>query len=179
MAISGIFILSELKGALGERVHEMQLRFDPKLAAMNRPHITLAGSSGVGPLPPTVPVHLLRERLAPIAASTPPLELEFMRPHHFMQTNIVSFPLDPHGPLRELHDRIATCGLPFTPARFPFTPHVTIHFYPELTGPKLRELLHLRLPDPARLDCLQCYFTQDPQPARKMLELPLTGRQRS
>ena len=176
MAISGIFILSELKGAVGDQVRELQLRFDPKLAAINRPHITLAGSSGVGPLAPDVPVHLLRERLAPIAATTPPLELRFHRPHHFMQTNIVSFPLDPHGPLRVLHDRIASCGLPFTPARFTFTPHVTIHFYPELTTDKLRTLLRLRLDEPAVIDCLQCYFTQDPQPARKLLELPLTGK---
>ena len=176
MAISGIFILSALRGPVADEVRRIQLEYDPKLAAQNRPHITITGSSGVGPLPPSVTAHELRERLAPIAASTPPLTLQFKRPHRFMQSNIVSFPLDPHGPLRVLHDRIATSGLPFTPARFPFTPHCTIHFYPELTPEKLLALLRLRLREPAVIDCLQCFFTQDPQAANKLLELPLTGK---
>ena len=30
-----------------------------------------------------------------------------------MQTDIIVLPIDPHGPLRILHDRIITSGLPF------------------------------------------------------------------
>ena len=173
--IAGIFILAELRGSVADEIRELQLRYDPKLAAIGKPHVTMGGSSGVGPMPANVAVSTLRERLAPIAASTPPLALQFGRPQHFMQTNIVSLPLDPHGPLRHLHERIATSGLPFTPARFPFTPHCTIHFYPTLTAEKLRELMRIRVIEPAIIDCLQCYLTKDPQPARKLLELKLTG----
>ena len=173
--ISGIFILSDLRGPVCQRIREWQLEFDPKLAKLHPPHITIAGSSGVGPLPPTTPLHLLRERLAPIAASTAPLTLRFGPPIRFMQSNVVSFPLDPHGPLRRLHERIATSGLPFTPARFPFTPHCTVHFFPEITPDKLHRLLRLRLKEPATIDCLEVSITNDPQPPKKLLELKLMG----
>ena len=43
-----IFILIEVRGVAGDRIAEIQRRFDPKLAARSRPHLTLTGSSGVG-----------------------------------------------------------------------------------------------------------------------------------
>ena len=39
-----------MDGAAGERILALQRRYDPKLAAMGLPHVTLAGSSGVGPV---------------------------------------------------------------------------------------------------------------------------------
>lgn len=117
----------------------------------------------------------LRKALEPIAATTAPMSLTLGNPIRFMQTEIVVLPLDPHGPLRALHERIARSGLSFKPARFSFTPHVTMSFFPTLTPANERELLSLRVPDPAIVDRLQIYLTRDPQPSRKLLELPLTG----
>ena len=119
---NGIFVLSEIVGPLAERIRDVQRRFDPKLARETPPHVTLAGSSGVGPIVPSTPVERIGEALAPIAESTPVLELPVEPPHRFMQTNIVVLPLDPHGPLRRLHDRIARSGLTFARAKFTFTP---------------------------------------------------------
>ncbi len=170
----GIFVIAELPGEAGEQVRALQQRFDPKLARLTPPHITLAGSSGVGPIPTDTPVERIREALAPIAASTAPMALQFQLPHRFMQTEIVSLPLDPHGPLRTLHERIARCGLPFRSARFQFTPHCTLSFYPTLTPAREREILAVRVTAPARIERLQIYLTRDPQPARKLLELELT-----
>jgi 2'-5' RNA ligase len=171
----GIFVLSEIGGVLGERIRDVQRRFDPKLARETPPHVTLAGSSGVGPIVPSTPVERIREALAPIAASTPPLELPFEPPHRFMATNIVVLPLDPHGPLRRLHDRIARSGLTFARAKFTFTPHVTLSFYPTLPRDAFRELLAIRFDEPARLDRMTVYYTRDPQPAVKLLDLPFAA----
>lgn len=171
----GIFILTELPGEAGEQIRALQQRFDPKLARLTPPHVTLAGSSGVGPIPTDTPVERLHEVLAPIAASTAPMSLQFKPPHRFMQTDIVSLPLDPHGPLRALHERIARSGLPFRSARFQFSPHCTLSFYPTLTPQKERELLAVRVTAPARIERLQIYLTRDPQPARKLLDLALVG----
>ena len=55
-----------------------------------------------------------------------------------MQTQIVVLPLDPHGPLRTLHERIKMSGLRAARPRFYFTPHVTLNLYRELPP----ELLH-------------------------------------
>lgn len=171
----GIFILAELPGEAGAQVRALQQRFDPKLARLTPPHITLAGSSGVGTIPTDTPVERLRDALEPIAQSTPPMSLKFGLPHRFMQTEIISLPLDPHGPLRALHERIARSGLPFRAARFMFSPHCTLSFYPTLTPQSERELLAVRVEAPARIERLQIYLTRDPQPARKLLELELTG----
>ncbi|HUF28280.1 MAG TPA: 2'-5' RNA ligase family protein [Gemmatimonadaceae bacterium] len=172
---TGIFIISELEGELRERVHTIQRRFDPRLAAIAPPHITIAGSSGVGPLPPDFPSEKIRAALEPITETTSPITAEFGPPMRFMQTNIVVLPLSPHGPLRTLHDRIATSGLPFPPARFTFTPHCTLSLYQTLPPEAVRELLAIRIPDPIVIDRLQVYRTNDPLPSRRLLELEFRG----
>ena len=93
----------------------------------------------------------------------------------FMQTEIVVLPLDPHSQLRVLHDRLAASGLPFGRARFTFSPHCTLSLYPTLTDDVARELLSMRVLAPAVIDRIQLFQTLDPQPSRKLLELPLTG----
>ena len=175
MAINGIFILSELSGPVAERVRAIQERFDPKLARLTPPHVTVTGSSGTGVIAPDTPVARLREALEPIARETAPMTLHFGPPIRFMQTDIVVLPLDPHGPLRRLHERIAASGLRFERARFAFTPHCTLSFYPTLTPARLRGLLSVRVTDPVVVSRLQVYHTMDPQPARKLLDLELTG----
>lgn len=172
---SGIFVLAELQGALRERVHEIQRTYDPKLAASGAPHVTLIGSSGAGPIAGTTPVRELRAALEPIAATTPPLALTAGAPQQFMQTEIVVLPLDPHGPLRTLHERILASGLRFGPVRFAFTPHVTLNFYATLTAATRRALHAVRLEQPLVLDRIQCSLTRDPLPPVKLLELPFTG----
>jgi 2'-5' RNA ligase len=169
----GIFVLSELVGEARARIHAIQQQYDPKLARLTPPHLTLVGSSGVGSIPTDTPVDRIRAALEPIAHSTAPMHLEFERPHRFMQTDIVSLPLDPHGPLRTLHERIARSGLPFRQARFQFTPHVTLSFYPTLTLRRERELLALRVTEPCIVERLQVYLTRDPQPSVKLMELEL------
>src|SRR3954467_10640078 len=104
-----IFILAAIGGAVGTRLHQLQERYDPKLARAFPPHVTLAGSSGLGavhagtssaeiraaPAPPGF-------RAAPGGAPPPsdPLRLKLSPPHRFMQSNIVTLPLDPNGPIR-------------------------------------------------------------------------------
>lgn len=171
----GIFVLAELPGEAGEVVRAIQERYDPKLARLTPPHITLVGSSGVGAIPTDTPVERIHDALAPIAAATDPMTLPLGAPHRFMQTEIVSLPLDPHGPLRALHERMARSGLPFKAARFLFSPHCTLSFYPTLTPKHERELLALRVTAPAIVDRLQVYLTRDPQPSTLLFELPLRG----
>lgn len=174
-AAIGIYIIVELPGVAGERVRAIQEKYDPKLAKLNPPHLTLAGSSGVGSIPAETPLKDLRAALEPIARTTAPMSLPLGLPIRFMQTNIVVLPMDPNGPLRTLYERIAKSGLKFKPARFSFTPHVTMSFFPTLTSAVERELLSLRVDAPAIVDRFQVYLTRDPQPAKKLLELELTG----
>ncbi len=172
---AGLFILAMVEGPAADRIQAIQREYDPKFATAHRPHLTLAGSSGVGPIHAGTSIETVRAALVPVAAATPPLALAFGPPTRFMQTNVVSLPLDPHGPLRVLHDRIAQSGLAFSAARFTFTPHVTLSFYPTLSRDRLRELLSLRITEPARFASLAISSTDDPLPPKLVLEIPLGG----
>lgn len=175
MQLHGIFIVADLDSVVAEKIRKINERFDPKLAAARQPHVTITGSSGAGPIPSHVSAAEIRERLEPIAATTSPIRLRFGKPQRFLQSEIVVLPLDPHGELRRLHDRIVTCGIPFSRARFTFTPHCTLSLYPTLTPEAARLLLSVRIEDEVLLDRIDVYHTNDPQPARKLLEFGLNG----
>jgi 2'-5' RNA ligase len=172
---AGIFVVAELGGTVRDQILEVQRWADPRLAAGTPPHVTMVGSSGVGPLPLGTSALLLRERIEPITRETAPITMRFERPHRFMQTDIIVLPLDPHGPLRALHERVATSGLPFERARFQFSPHATLSFYRRMTPEMLRRLLAVRVTDPVEITGLQFYSTPHPQPSTMILDLPLLG----
>jgi len=173
--LNGIFILAELPTAVSDQIRAINERFDPKLARYKPPHITLTGSSGAGPIPPSVTVEEMRVAIEPIARTTAPLTLSFRPPQRFLQTDIIVLPIDPHGSIRVLHDRLLTSGLPFTKSRYTFSPHVTLSLYPSRDAKSRRELLDVRISEPFVINAIQLYHTRDPQPSRKLLELQLTG----
>ena len=176
---AGIFVVAELGEPVREQILEVQRWADPRLAAGTPPHVTMVGSSGVGPLPLGTSVELLREKIEPITRETAPITMRFERPHCFMQTDIIVLPLDPHGPLRVLHERVASTGLPFERARFQFSPHATLSFYPRMTPEMLKRLLALRFDDEVVIRGLQFYSTPHPQPSKRILDLRLEGAQKS
>ena len=173
---TGYFVVAELTERALEEVSAVQRLHDPKLANGSTPHITIVGSSGVGPIALGTPVARMRELLEPITRTTPPITVHFGPPIRFMQTEIIVLPLDPHGELRTLHERIATSGLVFDQARFPFSPHCTLSFFPTITPAVQRKLLALRIEAPMVIERLQVYQTLDPQPSKKVLELELGMR---
>lgn len=172
---SGIFIIAGIPGAEGERIAALQREYDPRLVKLGPPHVTLAGSSGMGPIASDTSVAELREQLEPITATAAPITLHFGRPTQFMQTEIVVLPLDPHGALRTLHERIKTSGLRAAPPRFFFTPHVTLSLYRELPRDLLAQLLRQRFDEPVTIDHIECHLTRETGESRKLLTLPLTG----
>jgi len=176
---TGIYVIARLQPSLAALIGEIQARFDPKLARLMPPHVTIIGSSGAGPISPATPPARLHEVLEPIANSTAPMTLELERPVRFMQTEIIVLPLRPYGPLRDLHERIARSGLTYARPRFAFTPHVTLSFYRELSPAERRELLAFRVNEPAEITEIECSLSNDPQPARHILTLPLLGPPRT
>lgn len=173
--MTGVFVIAELAGEIAARIHAVQQRFDPKLAAELPPHVTFIGSSGAGPVDPATPVEALRRAIEPVAAGTRPITLRFGRPMRFMQREIVVLPLDPHGPVRALHERLKESGLSFATARWPFTPHCTLSYYPTLTPESLRHLLLVREDESWTIATLRVYLTSPPQRSRHLFDVTLTG----
>ena len=171
----GIVIMAELHGLIADRLREIQTEYDPRMASELPPHITITGSSGMGPIAPTTSEDELRAALEPIATSTAPFSVALQPPMRFLQSTVVVMPIDPHGAIRALHERIKSSGLSYEQPRFTFTPHCTLSFYPELASERLRELLRTRITEPIEVDSIQAYKSIDLTRTRKVLDLPLTG----
>jgi 2'-5' RNA ligase len=171
----GIFIVADLYGAEADRISDLQRELDPKFAKLFRPHVTLAGSSGVGVLRSDTPAEEVREALERVGAAVAPLDFVFGVPERFPATNIIVLPLPVHGPVRWLHDRIAMCGLPFAAPKFAFTPHCTVHFYRTMTDETWRRAQRFRVRAPIVVDRIQAYASRDPQPAVLVCEVQLRG----
>lgn len=174
-AKSGIFIIAPIEGSVGARIAALQGTHDPRILKLGPPHVTIVGSSGMGPIDSRLSVAEMQERLEPIAQTTAPITLHFGRPTRFMQTEIVVLPLDPHGPLRTLHERIKTCGLPSAAPRFFFTPHVTLSLYRELPKPALQQLLAQRFDEPVVMSRIEVHVTKDTGESKRLLTLTLDG----
>jgi 2'-5' RNA ligase len=172
---SGIFIIAPIAGPVGARIAELQAMHDPRILKLGPPHVTIAGSSGVGPIASNTPIEELELKLGPIAANTAPMSLRFGRPTKFMQTKIVVLPLDPHGAVRALHERIKLSGLRSAPPRFFFTPHVTLSLYRELPQEELSALLRERFDEPVWVDRIEAFLTQETGESKMLVSLPLLG----
>lgn len=167
--------MSELRGDLAARLREIQQRYDPRMVAELPPHVTITGSSGIGPFAHATTDQELRLALEPVAAITAPFTVRLDPPMRFMQSTVVVMAIDPNGPIRALHERIKSCGLSYEQPRFTFTPHVTLSFYPELPPARLRELLRVRFDEPVTIDSIQAYRAIDLTRTHKVLDLRLTG----
>ena len=172
----GIFIVADLFGAEADRIAALQQKLDVKFANLFRPHVTLAGSSGVGVLPLTTSTAELTAALTRVGDAVAPLDFVFGAPDRFPATNIIMLPLPVHGPVRWLHDRIATCGLPFAAPKFAFTPHCTVQFFRTMTEEAWRRAQRFRVRAPIRVDRIQAYATREPQPATLLCDIVLRGR---
>jgi 2'-5' RNA ligase len=120
-------------------------------------------------------VAALRDALLPVGAVTPALQLTFQPPLRFIDRDIVVLPIDPHGPIRALHERLKMTGLSHAIARYPFTPHCTLSFYPQLTADAVRLLMAVRVSQPFTVEHLRVYHTRAPQPPVHLFDVPLTG----
>lgn len=167
--------MSELCGDVAARVWDIQRQFDPRVAAELPPHVTITGSSGMGPISPDTTDEEITAALAPIAAEIRPFSVRLQPPMRFMQSTVVVLPIDPNGAIRALHERIKLSGLSYERARFTFTPHVTLSFYPELSGDALRELTRFRVNQPIVIDKIQAYRALDLTRSIRVVDLPLAA----
>ena len=171
----GIIVMSELRGPLAARVLELQRRFDPRMAAELPPHITITGSSGMGPILPSTTDAEVRAALERVAAGSAPFTVLLRPPLRFMQSDVVVMQIDPNGPIRALHERIKSSGLRYEQPRFTFTPHLTLSFYPELTRERLRELCTFRVDERLLIDSVQAYRAVDVTRTVKIADVPLAA----
>jgi hypothetical protein len=119
--------------------------------------ITVAGSSGNGPLEagqdPSAVFHVIDE----IAASTEPIRAAFGPVLRLADTDIFVLTLKDETPFRALHQRIGTSGIRFRSSPYPYNPHCTLRSRSPVSRRDAENLSRLALPGDFVLDTLSVY----------------------
>jgi 2'-5' RNA ligase len=103
--------------------------------------ITLAGSSGVGPIPAGADLSLIKRRLDRALANISPFRTRFSAIRPFPNTSI--FFLEPfdRSPFDRVHQELRVSGIPFSGIQWPYRPHCTLRGGPPLSAEAASELL--------------------------------------
>ena len=118
------FVVAELPGPVAAWVREMRGQFEPGIAHLPA-EITLAGSSGVGPIALGQSVALVQQKLAAALADYLPFETRFIGIGNFPGTEIFFAAPEP-GPFNLLHAAIIASGIAFGPSRFSYNAHCSL-----------------------------------------------------
>jgi 2'-5' RNA ligase superfamily len=118
------FIVAELPGVIAAWVREMRLQFEPGIAHLPA-EITLAGSSGVGPIAPGQDVASIQRMLTAALVSPLPFEARFIGIGNFPGTQIFYAAPEP-GPFNSIHAAIVASGIGFGPSQFSYNAHCSL-----------------------------------------------------
>jgi 2'-5' RNA ligase len=102
--------------------------------------ITLAGSSGVGPIPAGTDLSLIEGQLDRILPGISPFRARFSAIRAFPNTSI--FYLEPfdRSPFDRRHQELRISGIPFSGIRWPYNPHCTLRGGEPLSAEAASEL---------------------------------------
>ena len=146
--------LPEPFAAAGLRIRK---KYDAGLSAFPA-EMTVAGSSGVGPLAGKQEPEKVFTILNEIAALQAPIKVRFKGIRRFPNTNLFYLALIDPEPLIKLHARIAASGLRFNDAPFHFTPHCTLADLSESDEESIKSIREEVYPQKAfLLDTLSVY----------------------
>lgn len=142
--------------------------------------ITLAGSSGVGPIPKGTDLGLICTEVERIARSTPTFQIEFAAVSHFPDTGIFFIPPKDRRPFDSLHASFAASKIPFARSPFPFYPHCTLRVGPKVEPSVVEHIYSLPVP-PGEiiLDSISVYTLNAMTCAVTLLHRALLQRRRS
>ena len=108
--------------------------------------ITLAGSSGVGPIPVGVDLSLIKRHLDRTISDILPFRARFSAIRTFPNTSI--FYLEPfdRSPFDHIHQALRVSGIPFSENQWPYNPHCTLRGGAPLRAAAASELLSRSFP---------------------------------
>jgi 2'-5' RNA ligase len=159
------FIVAELPEAIAGWVKSVRQELEPGMAHMPA-EITLAGSSGVGPLKLGQRLEEIEQTLSELLERCLPFEARFLRVGNFPNTEI--FFLEPARELfDELHSLIANSALEFEASPFPFNPHCSLKGFTLLQPGDRERLEQLAIPlEPFLIRSVSVYEIEAMQPKR-------------
>jgi 2'-5' RNA ligase len=139
------FIVAEIPEPVRSQVQA--LRDSLKTLTAKLPvEITLAGSSGAGPIPAGTDLALVQRHLDETLRKIAPFRARFSAIRTFPNTAIFYLePLD-RSPFDQLHQVLRSSGIPFSATQWPYNPHCTLRGGTPLSVEVAAELLGRSFP---------------------------------
>ena len=155
-------VVLDLPQPIADQVRRSQVRYGYGQDSPLPPHITLAGSNGVGELEVPEDAGPTYSTLDAIARATTPITASFGAVLRFSSTDTFVLTLLDEGPVTRLHRMIARSGLRFRPSPFPFRPHCTLTSGTSRSDDETADLSATRIPGTFVLDSLSVYSMAPP-----------------
>jgi 2'-5' RNA ligase len=108
--------------------------------------ITVAGSSGTGPIPIGTDKKKTEEILKPVLGGLKPFSVRFQEIRRFPNTNIFYLAPEDRQPFDRIHESLKACGMVFGPNPWPYNPHCTLRGGPMRDRDSAEEILRLPFP---------------------------------
>src|SRR5664280_1054997 len=136
------FVVVELPHHIAAWVRETRLAFEPAISHMPA-EITLAGSSGVGPISAGQSIESIRSKLEAALAGRVPFQARLTGIGNFPGTDIFFASPEPE-PFVALHRAIVSSGIAFGSSAFSYCPHCSLKGFTALSPGQRDEGLRLR-----------------------------------
>jgi hypothetical protein len=121
-----VYAVLDLTGPAAAAVRSIRARFSYDYLGAMPVEITVTGSGGVGSPTERDDPRPFFAALDEIVDSTAPIHGLLNTTLRFPGSDVFVVQPEEPEPIVVLHERIATCGIQFEPAQFPFVPHCTL-----------------------------------------------------
>lgn len=138
------FVVAELPAEIAAWVRATREQFEPAISHLPA-EITLAGSSGLGPVAPGQRVGGIRAALESTLSGRLPFKAHFDGMGNFPGTDIF-FASPAPEPFATLHRAIASSGIAFAPSPFPYRAHCSLKGLTALRPGEREALMNLSVP---------------------------------
>ena len=155
------YIVAEIPDPVRSQVQALRDSLNT-LTAKLPVEITLAGSSGVGPIPVGTDLSVIQCHLERILSSISPFRTHFSSIRAFPNTSI--FYLEPfdRSPFDRLHRELRSSGIPFSECPWPYNPHCTLRGGKSLDAAAASELLARSFPkEEFQINTVSVYHLND------------------
>jgi 2'-5' RNA ligase len=108
--------------------------------------ITVAGSSGVGPIPIGADKDETDNCLKSVLSGVKPFRVRFQEIRRFANTDIFYLAPEERQPFDQMHEALKASGIAFGPNRWPYNPHCTLRAGPMNDRALAEEIFSLTFP---------------------------------
>jgi 2'-5' RNA ligase len=120
--------------------------------------ITVAGSSGVGPIPIGTDKKETEDRLQTVLSDLEPFRMRFQEIRRFPSTDVFYLAPEERQTFDRIHQALKASGIPFGPNPWPYNPHCTLRAGPMVGRDSAEDIFGLSFPkEDFLIDTLSIY----------------------